>query len=342
MGNVQCCKRPDNIEEDKAQIYALFTDGESKENGPEDTPYVEPIPENTLRSKKKNQEDYLKKLFEICERNGPVKPYEDFMFDGWQKYYTEPQDTQFFEWDKGEVNPDQVMVSNEDDPVNLEIYQGDLSPDNSKKHGYGVATTPQYVRIGCWRDGEFTGWGRESRRNGEVLEGRYVNGEVDGKGVFTKEGFVYEGDFVHSKKLGKGKLETNGLKYEGDVKDGKFNGQGKLEFKRQGHMYEGDFKESKLTGKGKFSWNNGDLYEGEMTDGKMNGYGIYKYKDGTLYEGNFVNGIKEGQGRITYPNGKVFEGEFKNGHAVGDGSLLRLQQSIPIQINEGKTSIRKK
>ena len=32
-----------------------------------------------------------------------------------------------------------------------------------------------------WRRNNFTGWGKEFRQNGDIYEGKFINGELNGK-----------------------------------------------------------------------------------------------------------------------------------------------------------------
>ena len=265
----------------------------------------------------KNKKDYnLDKLYSICKKHGTPPPDGDFSLEGWKLFY--PPDEKFFLWEKGKTIKDQILVNNENDEENLEIYEGEIN-NNGEKHGFGILTTPRYVRKGTWRDGEFTGWCRESRINGDIFEGKFIDGEIYGKGINkTHKGNLYIGDFVDSKREGKGKLKTKRIQYEGEFKYDRFNGKGSLVFLKEGHSYKGEFKNNEISGKGIFKWSNGDIYEGHMTNGKMNGYGKYIYSNGQIYEGNYSNGVKEGFGKLIYPNNKIYEGEFKNGKPYGD------------------------
>ena len=255
-------------------------------------------------------------LYQQCLSKGETEPDDDFTNESYKKFY--PADDPFFLFDKGEVSEGQI-ISSPDELESLEIYEGEINEQN-KKHGFGVLTTPEFVRKGTWRNGEFTGWGRESRRNKEVLEGKFIDGTLNGKGIYKKSNnSLYTGDFVNSQREGFGELYTNRFHYIGEFKDNKLNGKGIIEFLKEGHKYEGDFLNNEINGRGVFQWKNGDIYDGDMTDGKMNGKGIYKYANGQIYEGEYINGIREGKGRIIVNNKVVFEGDFIGGHRVIKG-----------------------
>ena len=275
----------------------------------------------------------LQELLSLCQKNGIPPSDDDFTFTNWKVFY--PKSEKFFLWTKGQVIPNQVIIKNEDDPDNLEIYQGEINFQN-EKHGIGRLTAPKYVRVGTWRDDQFTGWGRESRVNGDVFEGRFVDGAIYGKGINqNKKGNVYVGEFLDNKRHGRGELKTSKVHYEGEFKYDKFNGKGKLIFLKQGHEYEGEFKDNEINGMGIFKWKNGDIYEGEMIKGKMHGYGKYKYSSGQIYEGQFANGVKEGLGKLISPN-NIFEGEFKQGNPFGEGTISIKGKKIKVVYKNGK------
>ena len=325
-------------------------------------PAVEPIPQDTIVDEEEEEEEVeimnndinqnmnlqnnppnitfnrknrnIERLYEICRKNGTPPPDGDFSLEGWKLFY--PPDEKFFLWEKGKTIPNRVLIYNEKDEEKLEIYEGEINKKN-EKHGFGILTSPKYVRKGTWRDGEFTGWCRESRINGDIFEGKFIDGAIFGKGINKNhKGNLYVGDFVDNKREGKGELKTQRIHYEGDFKYDKFNGKGKLEFVKEGHSYEGEFKNNEINGMGIFKWSNGDVYEGEMTFGKMNGYGKYTYSNGQIYEGNYVNGIKEGLGKLIYPNKKIYEGEFKNGKPMGEGTLFFNGKKVDIIYKNGK------
>ena len=278
------------------------------------------------------QQDDLSKYYAILDEFGPVEPDDDFQLDGWKQFY--PLDDPFFNWNKGVVAPN-WRVYNPEDRMNLAVYEGDMA--NGMRHGFGRLTTPKYVRLGTWRNDQFTGWGRESRRNGDVLEGKYIDGRVTGKGILKNaKGNLYVGDFVDNKRHGYGELDTNRLHYKGQFLGDRFNGKGIIHFKIEGHDYDGDFRDNEINGNGVFRWTNGDVYDGHMTRGKMNGVGRYTYANGQIYEGSYVNGIKEGKGKLTYPNGFIYEGDFIGGRPRGNANIISGGKTIPVQYSDGR------
>ena len=201
-----------------------------------------------------------------------------------------------------------------------------------------ILITPYYVLKGEWRKGEFTGWGRKYFRNGDILEGKFIDGEINGKGNFKNKNkdTIYIGDFFKGEKWGKGELITEKYHYKGDFKNDKLHGYGIIDFLIEGQTYEGNFENNEINGKGVYKWKNGDIYEGDMKNGKMNGNGKYIYFDGKIYEGQYINGIKEGKGKLLYPDGKCFEGDFKNGYPHGEGLYTKNGNTRKVLFNQGK------
>ena len=203
---------------------------------------------------------------------------------------------------KGFVIPYGIKIKHPNDPEKVQVYEGDININN-ERHGFGRLTTTKSVFLGEWRNDEFTGWGRETRRSGKVLEGKYIKGVVEGKGILkNSKGNTYIGDFSNSKRHGKGILETHTIHYEGEFKNDKLSGKGKIIFKKEGHVYEGEFENNEINGFGTFKWKNGDSYTGQMMNGKMHGRGKYIYNNGQVFEGNYVNGIKQRKANNNNPN----------------------------------------
>ena len=273
--------------------------------------------DNEIRpSLTKKTSDYINKLYSILSSQGDVsKNLEEYSPNNWQLYY--PSDDEFFLFSKGDVYQKQIRIKNEDDINNIEIYEGEIN-DKNMKHGYGILTNSHYVLKGTWRDDEFTGWGIKCKRNGDNLEGKFIKGELNGKGIFKNGNDIYIGDFINNERYGVGDLTTDKFHYKGEFKNNKLEGKGEIEFFEDGICYKGTFSDNKINGKGIYKWKNGDIYEGEMKNGKMNGFGKYTYSDGKIYEGEYVNDIKKGKGKLSYPGLKSYEGNFVNGEIDGE------------------------
>ena len=248
-------------------------------------------------------ENFLSSQYEICDKAGPAISDDDFTLEGWKKFY--PPNDPFFNFDKGFVLQYGIKIKHPNNPEKVQVYEGDINIKN-ERHGYGRLTTTKSVFLGEWRNDEFTGWGRETRRSGKILEGKYINGLVEGKGILkNNKGNTYIGDFVNSKRHGKGILDTNKVHYEGEFQNDKLCGKGRIIFKKEGHVYEGEFDNNEINGYGTFKWKNGDSYTGQMKNGKMHGSGRYIYNNGKIFEGTYSNGIKTGKGIIYHMNSSV-------------------------------------
>ena len=250
-----------------------------------------------------NENNYIEEL--------ECPEFEDFSPNAWEKFYPNER---FFKFPKEGIIHDQIIRKND------EIYKGDIN-SNKEKHGFGKYISPTIKRIGMWRRDKFNGWGREIKKNGDIYEGKFVNGQLNGKGIYKNNNnkTTYIGDFLNSKRHGKGEFYSNDFHYKGDFYDNKFEGKGKIEIYKEGE-YEGDFKDNLFEGKGMLKWKDGRFYIGELSKGKMNGYGEETNTDGSIYKGNFVDGVKEGHGQFISPEGKTFDVEFRNGELFKDGN----------------------
>jgi hypothetical protein len=98
---------------------------------------------------------------------------------------------------------------------------------------------------------------------GEVLEGEWRNGTLNGQGTLTF---------------------ANGDKYAGEIKDGQRNGQGINTF-ANGAKYVGQFKDDKYYGQGTFTFGDGNKYVGDYKDSNRHGQGTFTFADGRVQEG---------------------------------------------------------
>ena len=282
----------------------------------------------------KKERDYINKLYTKLSSYGDITAnLNQFDENGWKRYY--PSEDQFFLYPKGEVYNNQIRIKNKNDIKNIEIYEGEINYKNMK-HGNGILTTSKYIMKGTWRNDQFTGWGIKCLRNGDIYEGRFINGELNGKGIFKNGKNIYEGEFINGERHGFGDFTTETYHYKGEFKNNKMDGKGEIDFYEDSQRYEGTFSENNITGKGIYKWKNGDIYEGYMKNGKRNGKGIYTQHNGKIYEGEYINDIQEGKGKLIYPEGKTFEGNFVNGKLDGEVLYTENDKTNKVIFSKGK------
>ena len=242
---------------------------------------------NKLRPHQKIKIDEYIENFHL---NGTPRNSEDFSSTNYSKFY--PKDDPFFYNDEIGLIHNHIKIynENEQDINQIQIYEGDLNI-RGQRQGFGKLITQYYELKGIWKNDKLNGWGRQSRCNGDVLEGRFENSLLNGKGFFLdKNKNKYIGEFRDMKKWGVGKLITNKIIYEGEFVNDMIEGKGKIKFLNSGIEYEGTFVNDNIEGYGKFKWINGDMYEGEVKNNKMHGNGIYHYRNGKIFKGLFKNG----------------------------------------------------
>ena len=242
---------------------------------------------NKLRPHQKIKIDEYIENFHL---NGTPRNSEDFSSKNYSKFY--PKDDPFFYNDELGLIHNHIKIynENEQDINQIQIYEGDLNI-RGQRQGFGKIITQYYELKGIWKNDKLNGWGRQSRCNGDVLEGRFENSLLNGKGFFLdKQKNKYIGEFRDMKKWGRGKLITNKFIYEGEFVNDKIEGKGRIKFLKSGIEYEGTFINDNIEGYGKFKWINGDIYEGEVKNNKMHGNGVYHYKNGKVFKGLFKNG----------------------------------------------------
>lgn len=272
-------------------------------------------------------------IAQLAQMNGAQ---DDPNFDptGWRRFY--PIDDHFFNFDHGTTYPDQVQVVSPENLDNCQVYIGEMNAAG-ERHGFGVLHTADCIRRGDFRNGQFSGWGREAKSDGDVIIGRFENGYLNGLGIYQNyKGNTYTGDFIDSNRTGLGELTTGRFIYNGQFRDNKLDGKGRIEWFNEGNVYEGDFVQNEINGVGVFRWKNGDLYEGQFIRGQMNGKGRYIHSNGQVYEGDYINGIKQGMGRLIYPDGTILEGNFVNGLPNGPANFTIGGKQTPVTFNNGK------
>lgn len=96
------------------------------------------------------------------------------------------------------------------------------------------------------RNGRPDGQGRLELRSGEILDGQWVAGQLDGHGIH---------------------VDANGNRYQGQFKAGVPNGEGRLETKT-GEIFVGSFADGLKNGKGRTRLPGGTVYESQWAMGK--------------------------------------------------------------------------
>ena len=231
----------------------------------------------------------ISEILRTFDTNGIPRNSDDFNHKNFSKFY--PKQDTFFKYDNTGLIHNYILIYNEnqEDLSQMEIYEGDLN-QKGQRHGLGKLVTQYYELKGLWKNDMFSGWGRQSRCNGEIYEGRFENGLLNGKGIFLdKKSNKYIGEFKNMKKWGKGKLISDKIIYEGDFINNKKEGKGRIKFLESNVIYEGTFINDNIEGYGIFKYTNGNIYEGEVKNWKMNGNGAYKYRNGKILKGRFVD-----------------------------------------------------
>lgn len=268
-----------------------------------------------------------------AEAKVSTKPYDK---NGWKEVY--PSGHDFFSFNYENLKDQKIMIVPPLADANdkeVSYYTGQVN-DKNERHGYGILSNSKIKHEGFWRNNSFTGWGRETTLNGNMLEGLFINGKLSGKGtLINTKGESFTGDFENGKKKGKGKETTRQFIYEGEYANNAMNGKGVIEFLEEKNKYIGDFLNNELTGTGTYIWDSGEKYEGTLLKGNYHGKGVFSWPDGQVYEGDYVNGIKEGNGKMTYPNGNIYEGPYVNGNPHGIGKYTKKGKTVMVEFDDG-------
>lgn len=285
---------------------------------------------------KQEGDDFVRSQKQNCELKGKANTNE-YNLNGWEEFY--PDETDYYNYQAKDNYDGFVRVENPD-TENVEIYEGPMDLDELKE-GLGKVTTADGEKKGIFRSGELEGWVIDSKRNGNTYEGKYENGNFNGKGYLRNKtkNSEYRGDFVDGKREGDGELTNPKIYYKGQFQGDKKNGKGFLKFKERDGEYDGDFENDQISGQGIFTWGNGDRYVGEMKNGKMDGRGKYYYANGQVFEGQYKEGKKHGKGKIYYADKKEVEADFDKGKIFGSGKYKDREGNVQeIDIPRGKVS----
>jgi len=219
------------------------------------------------------------------------------------------------------------------------FYSGQMN-SKKQKHGYGIMMKSNGERQeGYFENDSFQPYGRYINEKGEVFEGAFEGGKINGEAKMIKSDKVHTGGFYFGLRNGYG-IETSELEhYEGNFRSDKKDGQGMIFFKKTNNRYVGDFKESKMTGKCEFTWANGDRYVGDIVNGIFDGRGKYYWHDGMEYEGTYDKGIRRGFGLFKWKDGKIYKGEFENNLPHGNGVIIQNGTEKHVKSHYGNVNV---
>jgi len=164
---------------------------------------------------------------------------------------------------------------------------------NGMKNGVGFLTDAAgNVMNGAWVLDDFI-CGKIELVNGEIVEGAFRNGLLDGLGYrkyfINQDDFITEIGFYSKGKLLSGTKKSDRMSYEGNFVDGKLNGPGKV-YGNNKLFLEGTFEKNELFGEGKI-FHDGFLCEqGEYKNNLLHGHGKVFNWDGSISEGLYING----------------------------------------------------
>ena len=216
--------------------------------------------------------------------------------------------------------------------------------------GYFEFTNGEYFGE-CKNSKIVHGMGTFSWSSGDIYEGDWVDGVIEGYGIYTylNGTYKYEGYFSNQKQHGLGLVtkiiaddgsydgsseyiiykegEETDLTYEVFGEWGCRNGSANSciqvwarDSKWAGDRYEGYMKNGDRHGEGVYRWRNGNIYRGEWVNGDRTGFGIYDV-DNWVYEGSFIKGKASGKGKIEYKTGSgiSYDGDWVDDMREGFG-----------------------
>ncbi len=176
--------------------------------------------------------------------------------------------------------------------------------------------TDEYMRQ-QYADETYTGYVENKLIGDTVYTGNLVDGILVGKGKKERNGNVWEGYFDDGLLDGYGTYTgADGASYSGGFKQGVKDGSGTYKWP-DGDTYVGQFKNGKMHGTGTLTWANGDRYVGDFLEGERTGEGTLTWAGGTKYVGEFKDGQLDGYGTITYASGTVRSGRWSKGEFIG-------------------------
>lgn len=181
------------------------------------------------------------------------------------------------------------------DPAgHLGKYTGTICVNTGKPHGSGKLEYEDGGSYhGDWNQGNWSGYGRHAKPNGDIYEGTFFDNNKHGMGTYRyRDGKrVFEGRYVMGQRVDGQMTYGDGSVYKGQWYDGKRNGRGTYRFK-DSSVYKGEFLQDVIHGVGQLVWPDGAKYVGEWNQGHRHGIGKEFASDGRLrYEGKWKQSV---------------------------------------------------
>ena len=205
-------------------------------------------------------------------------------------------------------------------------YDGDFNDGWKQGHGTEFYENGTVKYEGEWFRNRYNGKGIYHCNNGDVIDGKWTDGLLNGEAVLKKaDGSsykrLYDNDHIVKEEILTAKAKiTKEIEYDG------------------GDRYEGEVNRAGLpNGKGVMYYSDGSRHEGEYKNGNRNGHGVFYYSSGDKYDGDWKDGLYDGHGIICYQSGDIFECDFVGGKENGDGIYICTDGRIMRQVwDEGQ------
>lgn len=154
--------------------------------------------------------------------------------------------------------------------------------------------------------------------------GNWLEGKVNGDGVFISNFCKLEGTFSNNKLIsGTDTIFSENAEVTFNVSDGVVDYSNVTVLFDDSTTYSGEWNKG-ITGNGTINFSNGDTYSGTLQLGKFSGSGTYIWKDGASYNGQWLDNMMDGEGIYYYTSDKLryIDGNFKSNHPTGQLKYL--------------------
>lgn len=156
--------------------------------------------------------------------------------------------------------------------------------------------------------------------DGTKFEGHFINGVIDGSGIYYWDSnHYYVGHWKNGKRWGYGiEVFPNGnklLRYFENEKVVNRSIPNTQTLNTGVGIYQGEIVNGKACGKGTFRWKNGQWFEGTWTSDGKSRYGVLYYANSQnpYYLGTWTNEKFDGYGCIISQSGDITVGFWSNG-----------------------------